>query len=236
MERARLRIVLAVLGIAALMYLLFFHHLAGRDLWGSHEARAAQDASSILYRNDWGLPRLTDEQIDLQKPPMYYWLVAAIAKIRGEVDAWAVRLPAALAATLCVALVVVVLWRRGRPVSAVTAAVLLITAQHYTWLARTARIDMPLTLCIALAVLTIGLNRRWMIAGFAAMGIGMLLKGPIGFVLPMAVIIADCLLEWRSAGRKAAGCRSVAPDSECNDATLPRPPHHPGPSARRIAI
>ena len=81
------------------LFILFFHRLADRDLWSSHEARAAQDAQSILSDGAWGLPHLFDRKVELQKPPLYYWLVAALAQLRGgAVDAWAVRLPAALAA------------------------------------------------------------------------------------------------------------------------------------------
>src|ERR1700730_8871717 len=84
--------------LALLCCCLFFYHLADRDLWSSHEGRAAQDAQSILDDGCWGLPRQFDGQVELQKPPLYYWLVALAARARGvPVDAWAVRLPAALA-------------------------------------------------------------------------------------------------------------------------------------------
>src|SRR5205085_1893153 len=80
--------------LAALCGVLFFHHLAARDLWSSHEARAAQDAQTILADGGWGLPRLFDGEVELQKPPLYYWAVAALAWCRGgAVDAWAVLLP-----------------------------------------------------------------------------------------------------------------------------------------------
>ena len=42
----------------------------------AHEARAAQDAQTILDDDDWGLPRLFDGRLELQKPPLYYWVVA----------------------------------------------------------------------------------------------------------------------------------------------------------------
>src|SRR5437763_13916 len=79
-------------------YLLFFFRLADRDLWSSHEARAAQDAESILADGRWLLPRLLDRSLELQKPPLYYWLIAVVSHLRNQpVDAWSVRLPAALA-------------------------------------------------------------------------------------------------------------------------------------------
>ena len=96
---------LGVLCVFAVTYLLFFHRLADRDLWSSHEARAGMDAQTILDDGAWGLPHLFNGEPELQKPPLYYWLVAAIAWLRGGgVDAWAVRLPAAGAAVLARAL------------------------------------------------------------------------------------------------------------------------------------
>src|SRR5258706_7375395 len=122
LERARPWI--AVLFISCLAAGLFFHRLTARDLWGSHEARAAQDAASLLHYGDWLTPRLTDERADLQKPPMYYWLVALVARASGgPVDALATRLPAAIAATLLVLVVYVAVMRRGRAVAAILAAV-----------------------------------------------------------------------------------------------------------------
>src|SRR5262249_22118418 len=117
-----------------------------------------------------------------------------------------VRLPAAIAATLCVVAVALTLWRRGRPIAALTAAILLATAQHFTWLARTARIDMPLALCVTIAILTIGLERRWMLLGFVAIAAGVLLKGPIGAVLPIAVVVAIHVIELLTGER---GCVSA---------------------------
>src|SRR5436190_22951197 len=101
-----LHFALCTLHFALCIFLLFFYRLADRDLWNSHEARAAMDAQTLLSDGAWGLPRLFDGRVELQKPPLYYWLVAGIAWLRGgAVDAWAVRLPAALAASGCVGVV-----------------------------------------------------------------------------------------------------------------------------------
>src|SRR2546423_15722782 len=84
--------------LLVLCYFLFFHDLGARELSSSHEARAAQDAQSILLEHAWGLPHLFDRKVELQKPPLYYWLVAGVAYLcGGTVDAWSVRAPAALA-------------------------------------------------------------------------------------------------------------------------------------------
>src|SRR5580765_5266407 len=76
--------------------LLFLPGLGDRDLTSSHEARAAQNAQMILDEGHWLVPRLFDRHLELQKPPLYYWLVAVFGWMGGgHVDAWAVRLPAA---------------------------------------------------------------------------------------------------------------------------------------------
>jgi 4-amino-4-deoxy-L-arabinose transferase-like glycosyltransferase len=214
--------------------LLFFHRLADRDLWSSHEARAAQDAQTILDDGAWGLPRQFDGEPELQKPPLYYWLVAVLAWCRGgRVDAWAVRLPAALSALGCVLFVWWMCRRRGRPVAALVSAAVLATALHFTWLARVGRIDMPLTLAVTVAVGGLylaalpplapvlggeGSGVRGAACGLAgllqrrpakpqaakelrplfaylAAAAAVLLKGPIGFVLPAAVLTVHLLAE-----------------------------------------
>src|SRR5690349_24662896 len=57
---------LYLLLILLLCWFLFFYGLADRDLWSSHEVRAAQDAQTILTDQQWGLPRLFDGTLELQ--------------------------------------------------------------------------------------------------------------------------------------------------------------------------
>jgi 4-amino-4-deoxy-L-arabinose transferase-like glycosyltransferase len=178
---------------------LFFFRLGSLDLWSSHEARAAMDAQSLLYDGFTQVPHLYDGQPELQKPPLYYWLVALAGKANGEVDAWAVRLPSAVAGLVGVLLLYVFLVRRGRPVAGFVAAAVLATAFHYTTIARTGRVDIPLTLTTATALLAFylawgGGSRWWLAAAYLAVALGMLFKGPLGAVLPLAVTAVWLLL------------------------------------------
>ncbi len=207
---------LLLLGWAGLLVCaatLFFHRLADRDLWSSHEARAAQNAESVLRDGPWSIPRLFDTRPELQKPPLYYWLVAGAAWCRGlPVDAWAVRLPAALAAWLGVVALGAALTWHGRPVAGWVAAAVLATALHYTWLARVGRIDMPLTLAVSVALLAsyaartntgglrppLTVTLGCQLCAYLAVAVAVMLKGPIGVVLPAVVLIAHQLVERRS--------------------------------------
>src|SRR5439155_5982128 len=117
-----------IVGVVCLI--LFFTHLGDRDLASSHEARAGQDAQAMLNSGQWDLPRLFDGRVEMQKPPLFYWLVALLGLLNGEVDAWCVRLPAALSALGCVLLMFVWGMLRGRPLAGFLAAVMLATALH----------------------------------------------------------------------------------------------------------
>lgn len=77
-------------GLLLLAVGLFFWRTSKRNLWSSHEGRAAMNASSLLAADSQGLPRLYDGRLELQKPPLYYWLVAAAGWCSGGVDALAV--------------------------------------------------------------------------------------------------------------------------------------------------
>jgi len=175
--------------------------LDATDLWSSHEARSAQHAQLMLDDGGWLLPRLYDGQTDYQKPPAFYWLVAATSQLRGgPVDRWDVRLPAALSGLITVLLVSSWLTRRGRPLAGMLAGLILLSAVHFTSSARTGRIDLPLTLAITAGVLSLAppVTARWRGVIFAglAFGTALLLKGPIGLVLPVGAL-ATCYLVHR---------------------------------------
>lgn len=184
---------------------LFFHRLGSRDLWSSHEARAAMDAADLLQADSPGLPRLYDGRLELQKPPLYYWLVAGLGRLRGGVDALAVRLPAAVSALAIVAGVALLAARLGRPLAGLFAGLVLATSIHFPWLARIGRIDMPLALAVSLACAGFA-GSLWRVGrprypslflAYSACALGVLLKGPIGLVLPGAVVASFLLLEGR---------------------------------------
>jgi 4-amino-4-deoxy-L-arabinose transferase-like glycosyltransferase len=196
---------------------LFLPFLGARELASSHEARAAINATVVLERGCWGLPRLFDEQIELQKPPLYYWLVSVLGLVLGDVDTWAVRLPAALSGLGCMVLVYWLVARAstrrltplGSPVAGVLAALILGSMVHFTWLAQVGRVDMPLTLTTAMALGCLHLGDRtwrWQLTAYVALGLGVLFKGPIALVLVGLVSMAVALVD-----RKVAPSEPIAP-------------------------
>jgi 4-amino-4-deoxy-L-arabinose transferase-like glycosyltransferase len=212
------RALLLWVGLILFCGLLFFPGLGERDLTSSHEARAAQNAQMILDEGHWLVPRLFDRHLELQKPPLYYWLVALIAWLNGGlVDAWAARLPAALSALACVLFLYLVAVQSKRPLAGLLAALILASCLHFTWLARVGRIDMPLTMAITFALGSFYLGNldgaarfRWNAFGYTSLGIGLLLKGPIALVLPAVVAGAAWLLYIF----RGVGFRPCRPDAK----------------------
>ena len=200
-------------GLVLLCYPLFFYGLGDRDLWSSHEARSAQNAQGILDGGSWLLPRLFDGRVEMQKPPLFYWTVSVIGIVSGgELTPFLVRLPAALAGLLLVLAVHEVLRRRGRPEAGLLAGVMLSTMLRFTWISRVARIDMPLSFSIGLALMAFYLgcrarerdawwvSRRWWLLGYFAIAVALLLKGPIGLILVAVGAGAYLLCERRHLG------------------------------------
>jgi 4-amino-4-deoxy-L-arabinose transferase-like glycosyltransferase len=194
--------------------LLVFSRLGHRDLISSHEARAAQHAQYMLETGNWGLPTLLDERIDLQKPPAYYWLVATVGWLQGGVvNEWAARLPAALAGLLCVGVISICLRAEGRPTAAVIALLVLATANHYMGIARTARIDIPLTCAVTLSLIafrqgccpfgcpsaspgSVGLPAIvWHCIAAVSAAAAVLLKGPVALALIGPAAVAWIVVE-----------------------------------------
>lgn len=193
----------AALGV--LCYVLFFHQLGGIGLMGPDEPRYAGVARGMYTSGDYITPRLDGENW-FEKPVLMYWLAAAGFAVVG-VGETAARLPSALGAASSVFLLY---WsgRRvfGRAVG-FAAAVITATSVGFFALARAASMDMPLTaaLTAALAFLVVALEaegarrRACFYAFYAALGFGLLAKGPVAVLLP-ALAVGTFVLARRGWG------------------------------------
>jgi 4-amino-4-deoxy-L-arabinose transferase-like glycosyltransferase len=139
-----------------------------------------------------------------QKPPLYYWLAALAGAPEGRVTEWAARLPSALAGIGAVALVLLLGTRMlGGGAGALGAAILL-TSWEFAYLARRVQFDVLLTF-FELAALGsfwwldrgMGNARRHQLTLHAALGLAVLTKGPVGFLIPALTIAAYLLWERR---------------------------------------
>lgn len=164
--------------------LVFYWALGDIALLSFNEARRAIPAEGMFRSGDWLLPRLNGE-LYLAKPPLLYWLAAACSWLLGAANEWAVRLPSALAASLCVW----VCYRYARRVfgswPALFATQILIANAGFAVFARRAEIEMLLTtLCVGSLLAALHYvrgdgGRAWLRLSYALLGLAMLTKGPL---------------------------------------------------------
>ncbi len=186
--------------IALTLFALVFLSLniGGYDLWAPDEPRYAQVAREMLDSGNWFTPYVNGEPY-MEKPPVFFWSIAAASWPFGDVSAITARVPSALAAALTVLMTYALALRLFNDRIAWWSAIILMTTSRFWWQARTAQIDMVLT-----ALLTVSLYafwrhvespaRRWRILFFAMIGIALLTKGPVGIVFPMLLWFA---YHWR---------------------------------------
>jgi 4-amino-4-deoxy-L-arabinose transferase-like glycosyltransferase len=205
-------VILAVLGLVC--YVFFFHALGSIGLIGPDEPRYAAVAREMLLSADYITPRLYGLPW-FEKPVLMYWGAVIGFKILGVTEA-AARLPSAVGATLCVFLIYWCgrkIWNRG---TGFVAALILATSIGCFAFARAASMDMPLTMCLTMALVffLVGINepperqRSWFLGFYAALGLGVLAKGPVALLLPAISLSGFLLLrgkwgEWKSWYPKA---------------------------------
>ena len=187
--------------------------LGSRDLWDPDEPRTAAVTAAVVAGESWAAPRL-DGRPWLEKPPLYYWLAAAASRAAGRVDEATVRLPANAAAILCAVVVFFLgraLWGRR---AGLLAAIVLLTTFDFAIEARWARPDMLLALFLTFAALAAwkicareGAARApsaWAAAFWAAIGLGVLTKGPVA-LLPIAGVVVFAAATRRGAALRRLG-------------------------------
>ena len=192
---------LLVLGLLAA--LLFLPGLGRRDLWNPDEARYAQVAREMTEARSWSLPRLNGE-VYTQKPPLFFWLIAAAGALGGGIGETTARVPSALAAIGATLLVFLLGHRLFGRRAAWLAAAAFASCFKVLWQGRFGQIDMVLTALVAFAM-------WWFVRGhterrpgfywlfFASAGLATLAKGPAGLLPPLLAVVAYLLL----AGERA---------------------------------
>ena len=205
-----------LLWLVGLALLMIGAGLGLRDPWPADEPRFALIARDMVATGDWLVPRVAGD-IYAQKPPLYFWLMAASMALTGSLRV-GFLLPSLLAGIGTVLLVYDLLRRaRGREIALAGALMLLATFQ-FTWQARQAQIDA--TLCFLTTLSLYGLLRHllvatspgWFVAGWAAAGLGVITKG-VGFLPLLALVPVGVLAVrgWPRAGRVTPALAILGP-------------------------
>jgi len=195
-----------VLWLVGLALLMMGAGLGLRDPWPADEPRFVLVAQDMLRSGDWLIPRVGGD-LYADKPPLFFWMVAASLAVTGSV-----RLGFLIPSLLCgigTLLLVYDLLRRlrGREAAFAGALVLLVTFQ-FVWQARQAQIDGAL--CFFTTLSLYGLFRHlatgpafgWFLLGWAAAGLGVITKG-VGF-LPLLALVPWVVLAARGWPSRAS--------------------------------
>jgi 4-amino-4-deoxy-L-arabinose transferase-like glycosyltransferase len=187
----RLRISLIILASAAV-------YLIGNDrvpLWDRDEPRNAQAARQMYRTGDWVVPRFLDK-VRTAKPVFTYWCQAIAMHIFGD-NVFAARLPSAVAMTLTLIVLAMVLTRYvDRERAFWTVFILASSAMVIAWSAKTSLTDSVLLVWIVIAELCLFAilrgNASWSVVIIISIAIGLagLTKGPVVLgVLGMTLIV-----------------------------------------------
>jgi 4-amino-4-deoxy-L-arabinose transferase-like glycosyltransferase len=176
-----------------------------RYLQVSEEVRALEQGPRGLV-----LLHLNDEPYT-QKPPLYYWLAALAGATQGRVTELAGRIPSAAAGVLLVWLTASIGARLLGGRAGFVGAALLLTTFEFAKLSRRVQLDPLLALLETLALaafwrLDRGMGRRAPNAAIfhAALGLAVLTKGPVGFLVPVGIVLAYLAWEGRLREMRSA--------------------------------
>jgi 4-amino-4-deoxy-L-arabinose transferase-like glycosyltransferase len=185
---------LLLLLLAVCLFVLFYQ-IGTAGLFEPDEGRNAEKAREILLLNDWITPHENFFPV-LDKPMFFYWLVAMSYKAFG-LSQWAARLPSALAAFGCLALIYTFVRRRWGPWEALWSGLIMISGFEFFILSRVVISDMTLTFCITLALYSFfeaayteerTRRRIYCLVMYGALAAGTLIKGLVGLLIPGLII------------------------------------------------
>ncbi len=188
----------------ALAAAVFWVGLGSYGLVEPSDARYAEIAREMWLSGDWAFPRLLGIH-HFHKPPLIYWLSAAGYALLGPTE-WGARACQGVLGLVLAA----VLWRFARrnlgPRCAPWAVVLLATTPAVIGAERMLTTDLLLATCQTV-ILTNAYEiwrgtggRGTRVALYLAFGLAFLAKGPVGWLVPLLVLVPFLV-----AGRGASG-------------------------------
>ncbi len=191
---------------------MLFSGLGSLPLMQPDEGRNAEVGREMAVSGSWLVPTLEGHPY-LDKPAAYFAAVAVSLRAFG-VNEWGARVPSALCGALILVLVYAFARRQYDPVTAALAVIVVATSPMVFTFSRIVIMDIMLGLCTVAAILAAFLgeqgdapDRRWHAASAVAVGLGLLVKGPVGALVPAAVLVA---FFWAD-GRPRALRRVFAP-------------------------
>jgi 4-amino-4-deoxy-L-arabinose transferase-like glycosyltransferase len=181
---------------------MIFSGLGSIPLMQPDEGRNAEVAREMAVSGSWLVPTLEGHPY-LDKPAAYFAAVALSLRAFG-VNAWGARVPSAMCGLAILILVFAFARKRYDPVTAGWIVIVVATSPMVFAFSRIVIMDIALALCTVAAILASFVaeegdapDRRWHAAGAGAAGLGMLVKGPVGALVPAFVLAAYFWVDGR---------------------------------------
>ncbi len=189
--RTRLAHHVAAWECCVVLVLLAVSAAIGRGPWDPDELKYAQVVQGMRAGSSLFVPHLWGE-VYTEKPPLFFWLVLASARMLGGVGLPALLTPTVLAACAGVWMVWWIASRGAGLRAGMLAAVVLVSLPLYLLAAQIGRMDMLLTAFITAAIWLFHRGyadqvRVARVAAFAVMGLAVLSKGAFGIIFPLAI-------------------------------------------------
>ena len=173
---------------------LFFGGLGRLPLLEPDEGRNAEVGREMLVSGDWITPHFNGF-VYLDKPAVYFWMVAASLRTFG-VSEGAARLPSALMGVATLLLVWFLARRMFGDAAGLRAGIVFAACPLALALAREVIFDMTLTFFVTVAMVAFWLAEennflapRLDALMFAAMGVAVITKGFVGILIPLIAIL-----------------------------------------------
>jgi 4-amino-4-deoxy-L-arabinose transferase-like glycosyltransferase len=132
--------------------LIYFWGIWAIPTLSHNEARRMIVVQEMLTHHNWLIPTINNE-IYIEKPPLFYWLALPFVLIFRSTAEWVIRLPSALSAFALTWLLFFRIRRYFDRWSALLSALVLITSFYFSETARLAELPMILTTCCCCALL-----------------------------------------------------------------------------------
>ncbi len=205
----------AIIAIALVVALLTLHRLGAGDVCTGNEAVEGVFVQQMVEHDQLLFP-VENGNVPMFKPPLFHWTAVAIDRLAGirKVTAANLRLPSALYAIAGALLTMVFAYGILGLDAAILAGLALAASYQYISQGRFGRVDMALCFFESLSLFaslwwmprdpaTSGAAARFeanlgaLYLMAAALGLGVLAKGPVGAIIPGVSILIFMIVERR---------------------------------------
>lgn len=184
--------------------LVYIAFLGLREVWYPDEPDIAEVAKAMFLSGDWVSPRRMGV-IWVDYPPMIYWIGTVSSHLFGDMSAFSLRFPNALAAIATILMTAGVTRKWFGETAGFWTGFSLLTFLLFVYEGNSYRPDVMFTLTITAGMCSYAAgaggtgNSLLRMLAFVFFGLAMLSKGPLGLLLPGLVLVVWLGIErdWR---------------------------------------